>query len=293
MKQCFKPCEERFSAAEALNHPWLQGNRDYVISEESKTQLASALLCFSKSKPLVQLLMEVMSFTLKPAQVRELREMFYSMDTNATAEISFEQFKEYMEGYMTEGEIKTAFKALDYNGSSIITYHKFLAGAIYHDLIDEGNVSFAFEMLSRGQKSFLTVTDLVGVFRNDVKPSDIDRAYRGAGYSLQDKLDYEGFKRLIFDGLSDGSKNFKPCTIVFEELPLLSTTRSGLTEETCVPSFSVCSTARTDFTEVIGIASDSLCDTARSDLSEESNSVVSWNYSAMMSKSALEMVDET
>jgi hypothetical protein len=74
-------------------------------------QLANALLFFPKAKQLVQLLMEVISFTLKPLQLRELREKFYSIDINATAEMSFTQFEAFLEGYLTEGEIKTAFKA--------------------------------------------------------------------------------------------------------------------------------------------------------------------------------------
>jgi hypothetical protein len=97
-------------------------------------------------------------------------------------------------------------------------------------LIDEGNVSFAFEMLSRGQESFLTVNDLVGVFSNDMKSSDIEKAYCGAGYSLKDKLDYDDFKRMIFDDFDPGNDDHIGSSL--RKLSVCVTSRSDWTEET-------------------------------------------------------------
>jgi hypothetical protein len=177
--------------------------------------------------------MEVISFTLKSSQIKHIRQIFLQMDTNATAEITWEQYEAYLKDYMSAYDIKSTFKALDYNNSSIITYHKFLAGAMDRSTIEDGNMVLAFEMLTRGQEKFFTPSDIVSLFRNDVSESDIIGAFIAVGLSRHEMVDYDHFKQLMCDSSSSLS-DFSLKIINNHDEQLCSTARSDLTEETVV-----------------------------------------------------------
>jgi hypothetical protein len=142
------------------------------------------------------------------------------MDTNATAEITWEQYEAYLKDYMSAYDIKSTFKALDYNNSSIITYHKFLAGAMDRSTIEDDNLVLAFEMLTRGQEKFFTPSDVASIFSGDVTLSDLNSAFRASGLSRHEKVDYELFKALINNSFNESVKS--------KSVP--ETARSDLTE---------------------------------------------------------------
>jgi serine/threonine protein kinase len=60
--KCFLKENERFSAAEALNHPWLQRSREVVVPESTKILFSMNMTSFSSKPFLSRLLMEVMLY---------------------------------------------------------------------------------------------------------------------------------------------------------------------------------------------------------------------------------------
>jgi Ca2+-binding EF-hand superfamily protein len=203
MKRCMTEESKRFSAAEALNHPWLQHSREVKVSSNSKLQFASTILAFSNESLLVQLLMEVISFTLKSSQIKHIRQIFLQMDTNATAEVSREQYEAYLKDYMSADDIKSTFKAMDYNNSSIITYHKFLAGAIGPFHIDESNMALAFDILTRGREDFFTFFDLIELFGDDVDQKDLKSTFADVGLTVDTKVTLTKFKSILHRAQTD------------------------------------------------------------------------------------------
>jgi Ca2+-binding EF-hand superfamily protein len=197
MKCCLQKEEEMFSAADALNHPWILNCRKFDVPDEAKMHLANTLKCFANAALIVKLLMEVTSFTLMPHQLKYNRQLFTQIDSNATAEITIMDFKNCMINFMSESELQDSFKALDYNNTSVITYHKFLAGATEICDLDEGNFAMAFEILTKGQQDFFTSKDLAGIFGDDVSLHDFEKALSAVGILPQDEINYERFKELM------------------------------------------------------------------------------------------------
>ena len=107
-----------------------------------------------------RLLHEVLSFTLLPEQIVELREEFQKIDTDNDGEITLEELKDVLMnrgggalGGITEAEVEDLYSALKVNKTdSTIRWHGFIAAGLSQCQVDNRNLQLCFDRLDSDRK---------------------------------------------------------------------------------------------------------------------------------------------
>ena len=156
--------KDRPTARTAQKHNWLQkwGSRlrkgdDNVLNPN----VVKALVNFKEYSDMRKLLCEVLSFTLLPSQIKELRYEFEKMDTDGSGEISLAALKQVLManagarslGALTEEEVEDIFNAMRVRKSETrIHWHEFIAAGLSQCQVDDRNLRLAFERLDSDHK---------------------------------------------------------------------------------------------------------------------------------------------
>jgi calcium-dependent protein kinase len=154
----------RPTAKQAQKHDWLQ----QWASRERKTtdnvlnpNVVRALVNFKEYSDMRKLLCEVLSFTMLPDQIKELRSEFEKMDTDGSGEISLAALKEVLMtnagagslGALTEEEVEDVFNAMRVRKADTrIHWHEFIAAGLSQCQVDDRNLRLAFERLDSDHK---------------------------------------------------------------------------------------------------------------------------------------------
>lgn len=111
-----------------------------------------------------KILSEVLSFTLLPEQIVDLRAEFEKIDTDGDGEISLQSLKKVLMenaeagslGALTEQEIEDIFDAIRIRKSDpTIRWHEFLAAGLSQAKIDDRNLRLAFDRLDAERKGYV------------------------------------------------------------------------------------------------------------------------------------------
>lgn len=139
----------RPSAREVQRDEWLltyAKKGDGLEGNKLSPRIVDALVSFKEYSEMRRLLHEVLSFTLLPEQIIELREEFTKIDTDGDGEITLDAMKEVLMnsagagalGGLTEEEVEDIFNALRMNkNDSTIRWHEFIAAGLSQCKVDE------------------------------------------------------------------------------------------------------------------------------------------------------------
>jgi Ca2+-binding EF-hand superfamily protein len=167
----------RPTAREAQKHPWLKewASKDKKADDNMlNPNVVKALVSFKEFSDMRKLLCEVLSFTLLPDQIRELRKEFEKMDTDGSGEISLQALKNVLLteagagslGALTESEVEDIFNAMRVSKTETrIHWHEFIAAGLSQCQVDDRNLRLAFDRLDSDHKGYITfdnVKDLMG-----------------------------------------------------------------------------------------------------------------------------------
>jgi calcium-dependent protein kinase len=132
--------KERPTARAAQKLPWMVEWADRNRSAGDNVlnpNVVKALINFKEYSDMRKLLCEVLSFTLLPDQIKELRKEFEKMDTDGSGEISLAALKQVLVtnagsgslGALTEEEVEDIFNAMRVNKTTEtrIHWHEFIA----------------------------------------------------------------------------------------------------------------------------------------------------------------------
>ena len=132
--------KERPTARSAQKLPWMVEWADRNRSAGDNIlnpNVVKALINFKEYSDMRKLLCEVLSFTLLPDQIKELRKEFEKMDTDGSGEISLAALKQVLVtnagtgslGALTEEEVEDIFNAMRVNKTTEtrIHWHEFIA----------------------------------------------------------------------------------------------------------------------------------------------------------------------
>lgn len=118
-------------------------------------------MAFKESSDMQKILSEVLSFTLLPEQMLELKNEFEKIDTDGDGEISLDALKKVLLesaeagslGALTEQEIDDVFDAIRVKKSEPkIRWHEFLAAGLSQARVDDRNLRIAFDRLDSDRK---------------------------------------------------------------------------------------------------------------------------------------------
>lgn len=155
----------RPTARAAQKHGWLQewARRDRKSTNDIalNPNVVKALVNFKEYSDMRKLLCEVLSFTLLPEQIKDLRREFEKMDTDGSGEISLSALKQVLMtnagagslGALTEEEVTDIFDAMRVRKTETrIHWHEFIAAGLSQCQVDDRNLRLAFERLDADHK---------------------------------------------------------------------------------------------------------------------------------------------
>jgi calcium-dependent protein kinase len=156
--------KDRPTAQIAQQHPWVvewasrsRKGKDNRLNPN----VVRALVNFKEFSDMRKLLCEVLSFTLLPYQIKELRREFEKMDTEGSGEISLSALKQVLLsnagagslGALTEEEVEDIFNAMRIRKTEPkIHWHEFIAAGLSQCQVDDRNLRLAFERLDSDHK---------------------------------------------------------------------------------------------------------------------------------------------
>jgi len=156
--------QKRPTARDSQKHLWL---REWAHRARTETDAAlnsnvvKALVAFKEFSDMRKLLSEVLSFTLLPDQIKDLRKEFEKIDTDGSGEISLTALKQVLLdnagagslGALTESEVEDIFNAMRVNKSETrIHWHEFVAAGLSQCRVDDRNLRLAFDRLDSNHK---------------------------------------------------------------------------------------------------------------------------------------------
>jgi calcium-dependent protein kinase len=175
---------KRPTAREAQKHKWLQewASRSRKASDNTlNANVVKALVTFKEYSDMRKLLCEVLSFTLLPEQIQDLRVEFEKMDTDGSGEISLTALKKVLMenagagslGALTEEEVQDIFDAMRVRKSETrIHWHEFIAASLSQCKVDDRNLRLAFDRLDNDHKGFITFENVMDLLGNDGAQSE-------------------------------------------------------------------------------------------------------------------------
>ena len=155
---------KRPSAAEAQKDEWLtvSANMDPTQSEPFNAKLINNLVAFKDYSNLHKILLEVVSFTLTPVQIKGLRHEFEKIDRDGRGEITLDDLKEVLLNRVeasplvsltTEEEVEAIFDSLRLKKTeTTIRWHEFIAAGLSRADYDNRNLRLAFNRFDKDGK---------------------------------------------------------------------------------------------------------------------------------------------
>eukprot|EP00559_Dactyliosolen_fragilissimus_P001889 CAMPEP_0184864870 /NCGR_PEP_ID=MMETSP0580-20130426/16155_1 /TAXON_ID=1118495 /ORGANISM="Dactyliosolen fragilissimus" /LENGTH=1062 /DNA_ID=CAMNT_0027363801 /DNA_START=83 /DNA_END=3271 /DNA_ORIENTATION=+ len=224
----------RPTARECQKLDWLQNwAHKNLKMEDNKLNpnVVKALVNFKEYSDMRKLLCEVLSFTLMPDQITDLRKEFEKLDTDDSGEISLKGLKQVLIqnagagslGALTETEVEDIFNAMRVRKSETrIHWHEFIAAGLSQCKVDERNLKLAFDRLDSDHKGYITFQNISDMMGRDAD-GDIDAMRAMWGDSMKHcnckdaQITYEDFLLLMKgQNKEDKKKNVHKCNA---ELP--------------------------------------------------------------------------
>jgi calcium-dependent protein kinase len=219
----------RPTARSAQKLPWLTEWADRARSEGDNVlnpNVVKALVNFKEFSDMRKLLCEVLSFTLLPEQIKDLRKEFEKMDTDGSGEISLSALKEVLVtnagagslGALTEEEVEDIFNAMRVKKTETrIHWHEFIAAGLSQCKVDDRNLRLAFDRLDNDHKGYVTLDDIMDLLGNDALHSeDIMREmFRDSMKAVncsQARITYEDFL-LLMKGQTREAVDIEPAEV--------------------------------------------------------------------------------
>ena len=162
---------KRPSAKNAQRHSWIQvySSMDKQEGNVLDPNVINSLVHFKELSDMRKLLSEVLSFTLLPYQIKDLRGQFEKIDTSGSGEISLSDLRHVLMksaeegslGALNEQDMEDIFNALRVRKSDpMIRWHEFIAAALSQCKVDERNLKLAFDRIDNEGKGYITLDDL-------------------------------------------------------------------------------------------------------------------------------------
>lgn len=198
----------RLTAKQAQRHPWIQTFSRKKECRNLNPSVVKALVSFKELSDMQKLLSEVLSFSLLPEQITDLREEFAKVD-NGDGEITLEDLKTVLIenaeagalGALTEEEVEDIFQALRVRKTEqTIRWHDFIAAGLSQCEVDDRNLRLAFNRLDTDGKDFITLEDfmeLMGASHGSENAEYLKDIWIDTAGSSADCITYDDFLMLM------------------------------------------------------------------------------------------------
>jgi Ca2+-binding EF-hand superfamily protein len=212
VKQLLNPNpKKRPPAKEMQRCEWIQvwAKKDAKEGNRLSSKTVQSLMKFKENNDMQKLLSEVLSFTLLPEQIVELRKEFEKIDADGDGQITLSSLKHVLVqnaevgalGALSETEVEDIFDSIRVRkgGEPTIYWHEFLAAGLSQARVDERNLKLAFDRLDSHRHGYLMYEDLSQIGKIFFESSDLERIW-SEGLLECNQLNhiyFEDFKKLM------------------------------------------------------------------------------------------------
>jgi Ca2+-binding EF-hand superfamily protein len=203
----------RPTAEEAQTSGWLQEWANNAMESNGGRSLnpnvVKALITFKEYSDMRKLLCEVLSFTLLPNQIEDLRKEFEKFDTEGRGEITLTSLKQVLLhsagsrslGSLSEGEVEDIFNAMRIRKTdTTIQWHEFIAAGLSQCDYDDRNLRLAFDRLDSDHKGYISFDDVLDLMGSTGTEESIRAMFQDSLQLCRSKharLSYDDFLHLM------------------------------------------------------------------------------------------------
>uniref|UniRef100_A0A0D9V6X4 non-specific serine/threonine protein kinase n=1 Tax=Leersia perrieri TaxID=77586 RepID=A0A0D9V6X4_9ORYZ len=197
--------KKRISAYEVLNHPWIKED-----GEAPDTPLDNAVMNrlkqFRAMNQFKKAALRVIAGCLSEEEIRGLKEMFKSMDSDNSGTITVDELRRGLAKQgtkLTEAEVQQLMEAADADGNGTIDYDEFITATMHMNRMDrEEHLYTAFQYFDKDNSGCISKEELEQALREkglldgrDIKDiiSEVDADNDG-------RIDYSEFAAMMRKG---------------------------------------------------------------------------------------------
>jgi calcium-dependent protein kinase len=201
------PAQVRHSAAQALNHNWVQTNYTSVVpSAQFMASVFRNMKTFSnKTKMRDAVKTFIITQLLTTSDTRELREVFMCMDRNADGKLSPEELRDSFSAYMpvdeAQAEVERVMGQIDIDQNGYIDYTEFLRASVdVNKLVSKSRLENAFLMFDTDGSGKISAGELKSMLNFENVDSQLwQQIISEVDENGDGEIDIEEFKNLLID----------------------------------------------------------------------------------------------
>ncbi|KAJ0243867.1 Calcium-dependent protein kinase 8 [Hirschfeldia incana] len=156
--------KKRLSAAEVLEHSWIQNAKkapNVSLGETVKARLKQ----FSVMNKLKKRALRVIAEHLSVEEVAGIKEAFEMMDSNKTGKINLEQLKHGLhklgQQQMADADLQILMEAADVDGDGTLNYGEFVAVSVHlKKMANDEHLHKAFSFFDQNQSDYIEIEEL-------------------------------------------------------------------------------------------------------------------------------------
>ncbi|KAG1367726.1 calcium-dependent protein kinase 1 [Cocos nucifera] len=160
--------KERLTAGQILNHLWIREDGEASDKPLDITVL-TRMKQFRAMNKLKKVALKVIAESLSEEEIKGLKEMFKSMDTDNSGTITFEELKAGLPKLGTkisESEVRQLMEAADVDGNGTIDYIEFITATMHMNRMEkEDHLYKAFEYFDKDKSGYITMEELEQALR--------------------------------------------------------------------------------------------------------------------------------
>lgn len=199
----YKP-EDRISAEDALQHPWIKEFK-VEVDEEATSNALSCLKAFrSEQKLKVAAASYIGSQLISKSEKEKLGKIFKSLDANGDGQLSKEEimngYEEHFGKLLNEDEIDKLFNDVDTDKSGSIDYSEFIVATMSSKKnMSEEKLTAAFKLFDTDGNGTISPEELKTVISSSGQISDetIDQILKQADENNDGEIEFDEFCKLM------------------------------------------------------------------------------------------------
>ncbi|KAK2988275.1 hypothetical protein RJ640_026128 [Escallonia rubra] len=191
-------------------HPWVRV--DGVAPDKPlDSAVLSRLKRFSAMNKLKKMALRVIAEYLSEEEIAGLKEMFKTIDTDNSGQISFEELKAGLKRFganLDESEIYDLMQSADIDNNGTIDYGEFVAATLHFNKIErEDHLFAAFSYFDKDGSGYITQDDLqLACEEFGIEDVQLEDMIREADQNNDGRIDYNEFVAMMQTGNTELAK---------------------------------------------------------------------------------------
>ncbi|GFH56531.1 hypothetical protein CTEN210_13007 [Chaetoceros tenuissimus] len=190
--------EKRLSAKDALNHTWLKKISLLSTKEPDPSlmdEVEKSLLSYADSGDFKKVVLNVIAHRTTSQDIKHLRDVFRSFDSENTGLISKQEFKKQLKHLSLNDEaLEKMFSRIDIHQTGSILYNEFIAATLEaQQHIEESQLRDAFDNMDSDSTGFISKENICHVLGDTCHDEYVDKMMEVVDANKDGSISYNEF----------------------------------------------------------------------------------------------------